>query len=341
MKINSKRELFPAPWAITFFVTLTYFDSFSHAEERTILKLNTPEKVVRETTPEPTAAVEDSANREPAATSQNPAANRNPVRARPRPALLPKKADASAPPPSPIRGSYTLEYEGNRFGQPLDQVTSPSGEISGAALLHDARIAYGFPSKQAIGLRGQLIQNLQTVSPDTGVVSPNFVAKDLRVFLQWVNMISTPDLDMTGVLDVVLPTSEKSVLGEKILQLNIKNNWTIKTSLRNWYFSATTLIAPLWFKVPFGKPDYIVAIYPNVAVDLAPDWQLVFDASFDAAHNNSANFFDYQNADPDYITVGPQWTVNSHITLYPGIRFYTENLAIDVATLYLNFTAAL
>jgi hypothetical protein len=241
---------------------------------------------------------------------------------------------------SPIRASYTFEYEGNRIGKPLSEATGPDGTIGSASIGHDARVGYAFEGGQALGVRAVVSQNLLDVNPD-GTLNQTFVARDTRIYAQWGKMIETDDLEMTGVVDFVFSTSDASQLKEKIFQVNLKQNWTLKTSLRNWNFNVTTSVSPRWFKNPYDKADYTVAAYPNITVDLAPDWQLQLEGSFDASHDYSANFFDFQNADADYINIGPLITLNANMQINPAIRFYTQNLGIDVATTYFNFTASL
>jgi hypothetical protein len=157
-------------------------------------------------------------------------------------------------------------------------------------------------------------------------------------------MIETKDIDMQGQFKLELPTTDLSRRTGKLFAFSADFNWIFKTSLRNWSFSADTMIRPVFFNDPAsggGKTDLIVGIFPYITVDLGPSTQLLFEGSFDATHNYSAALYDYQAGDPDYINVGPLFTIGSHVSSNVAFRFFTDSISFKTSCLYTNVSWAL
>ena len=245
-----------------------------------------------------------------------------------------------APPTTPWKLIYFVDYSGPRLTNiNLNQTQGPSDAApSYSEFDHWFKIGYGVSPKVTLGTQIRFVTPLDP--------SQNLVWKDIRFYVSWSHMIETSSIDMQGGLDVELPTSDKSKANGKIVGFRIKNNWVLKTELRNWFFSAMTMVIPQFYSNPVGvattgTADISFAIFPWVTLDLVPDWQLLFEGSFDGSHNYNAAYFDLNQGDPDYVDFGPLWSMNSHMQLNPALRFYTGNLSFRAATLYLSFTASL
>ena len=241
---------------------------------------------------------------------------------------------APAPPPNPIKVAYYGEYNGPRLSNlnltqsqgPLDATPSYTG------LSHSLKLGYA--------LSDTIIVGLQTRTGSSFDPAVGFFFKDERIYMAWKHMISTSDIDMTGVIHLELPTSGASRTAGKILGFNILNNWIFNTSLRNWSFSALTLLFTKYFNAPGASTtDVYVALDPTISVDITPSWAIALNANFDASHSYTDSFFNYGQDSPDYIEIGPQWTVNANLQIYPALQFYTYDLSVP--TLYMNVSASL
>lgn len=241
-------------------------------------------------------------------------------------------------PKSPWRLSYYTEYQGPRFSN-ID-FTKTQGvtdaEPSYTSVFHQVKLGYGI-SKAVIF--GTAIRANSYFDP-----KKDFGFLDLRFYSSWNHMIETQDLDMQGVLTLELPTTDSNRNAGKLFAVKAGSNWTLKTSLRNWSFTAATEVKSVFFNDPAGKggkTDITIAIYPYITVDLSANTQLLFEASFDANHNYNAAFYDYQPGDPDYIDVGPNFAIGSHISTNIAFRFFTDSISFKTACLFANFGWAL
>lgn len=242
---------------------------------------------------------------------------------------------AAAEPPkkkSPIKLMYGMEYEGNNFGKSLTKLPDGTSAIIG----HDFRVGYQVAAAHVIGIRETVTQLLETPPGEE-----TFTANDWRIYLTWKNMIETSDVEMNGTLDILLPTSEASQKAQKLVSFNIKNSWTPKTQLRNWSFNVVTSVGPRFYQIPNKKTDLVLLAIPNITVDIGPQSHIYWELGLDATHKYEANYFDFTEGDGDYMTLGPQFDLNSHIQVYPALKFYTGNLSFKAATVYFNLTAAL
>ena len=238
-----------------------------------------------------------------------------------------------APPPTPWKLSYLLEYYGPRFGSALNSTQGPYDNGSYGFLDHNAK--FGFAVNETFTF-GTQVRARNSFDP-----SRQFFFKNLRFYGAWNHMIENSVIDMKGVLDVELPTQDSARENGMLVAFNIKNFWTFKTELRNWSFSALTFLRPTFYNNPTDNTDLYVLICPNATVDLFPNWQWQFDGNFDASHTYSASYFDYGPDDPDYVDIGPIWSINDHFQFTPNLRFYTANLSFSTATAYITFSAAL
>jgi len=239
-----------------------------------------------------------------------------------------------APPPNPIKVVYYGEYDGPRLSNlnftqsqgPLDAAPSYTG------ISHSLKLGYAVSTDVVIGV--------QTRTGSSFDPAQAFFFKDERIYLAWSHMISTSDLDMTGIMRVELPTSGASRTAGKIMGFNLLNNWTFNTSLRNWSFSVLTLLFSSFYNAPGASTtDIYVALDPTISVDITPSWAIALNANFDASHNYNDSFFNYGQDAPDYFELGPQWTVNAHLQIYPALKFYTYDLTVP--TFYMNVSASL
>lgn len=265
----------------------------------------------------------------PVATA-TPAAPATPVASTP---VATSTSAAPAPTPIPWKLVYGGEYAGPRLSN--FELSKTQGPLDTAADYtswdHSLKIGYTVANDLILGTQ---IRASSPFNPTSTLTWAN-----LRFYATWKHMIDTSDIDMTGVVDVELPSSTRAKNSGMIMAFNIKNNWTFKTSLRNWSFSALTLIRPMFYNVPGGKTDIVVALYPSAQLDLFSDLSLVIEGSFDAAHSYSDTFFDVGQANPDSINVGISYAINSHIQINPALTFYTTDFSVP--TLYFALSAAL
>jgi hypothetical protein len=237
------------------------------------------------------------------------------------------------PAPQPWKLSYFGSYSGPRLSNfdltktqgPLD--TEPSYTSWG----HSLKVGYAVSSLVVMGTQ------IRAGSPFDPTRTLSW--SNLRFYVSWKHMIDTSDVDMQGVVDIELPSSTGAKNSGMIIAFNIKNNWTFKTSLRNWSFSAMTLIRPMFYNIPTSKTDIYFGLYPSAQLDLAADWSLLMEGSFDASHSYNDTYFDFTQSDPDYINVGIQYAINSHIQINPALTFYTTDFTVP--SIYFGLSAAL
>lgn len=245
---------------------------------------------------------------------------------------------AAEAPKSPWKISYFAEY----FGPSLDnfQLDHTQTGVSGAAPIY-GRIDHYLKTLYAISKNNLVGFQFRAGSPFDPL--KNFAFKNIRFVGVWKNMVDTPDLNMGSQLDIELPTTDSArYSAQMLLALNIRFNWEIKTQLRNWSFTAQTMIRPTFYDQ--AKPDNIdtyFGFFPWITMDLGPSTQLLFEASFDTSHAYSAAFFDLGSDDPDFVAVGTVFNINSHISFWPEMRFFTGDISFKSAYLYLGFNAAL
>jgi len=239
-----------------------------------------------------------------------------------------------APKPFPLKLSYFAEYDGPRLSN-LNLLQYYQGPIdpyaSYAGIAQSLKVGYAVSSDVVLGTQ------IRTNSPFDPTA--NFAFKNLRFYVSWKHMIDTPDLDMQGVVDVEIPNSAGSRAKGLIVAFDIKNNWTLKTSFRNWSFSALTLIKPKFYNNPVGQSDLDLGIFPEITLDIAADWELQLNGSFDTTHSYSNGYFVFGHADDNYIAPGIQYAVNAYIQVAPALKFYTADLTVP--TIYMLVSAAL
>lgn len=241
------------------------------------------------------------------------------------------------PPPSflsNIRFSYFGEYLGPRLSNiDLTQTQGPDGVMNYTGINHSLKAGYKLSKNVIVGAQ-------------FGAISPfdptqSFQFNDSRIFANWANMVDTKDINMQGVIKLQLPTTDASRNRGRIMALQIQNNWTLKTELRNWSFTASTLVMPFFNTDPNGKPDLFVGLFPYITVDLSPKVQLMFEGGFDAIRSYNASSFDFSQADSDYIDIGPVFNVSSSVSVTTALRFFTEMISFKASCLYLNISAAI
>ncbi len=233
--------------------------------------------------------------------------------------------------PNPYKLVYVAEYKGNTIGAPVYQ----QADGTSAVFTHDLRAGYGITPNLVLGVREKLTENVNNAPAGT------FVWSDIRVFFGWAKTMETTYVDMDTTFEVFFPTSNASQAAGQVLSMNLKNMWTFKTSLRNWSFQFLTIISPSFYNNPESNNDYGLSFIPLITVDIFPSVHIYFELDTDVNHAYANSFFNYNSADPGSFTIGPLFDINSHITFYPSLRFYTANLAPSNATLYFNLTAAL
>jgi len=237
------------------------------------------------------------------------------------------------PTPNPWKVSYFGEYYGPRVGNP--QLSKTQGPLDPAPSYTE----WDNSLKLGYAVSKDVVLGAQTRAAIPFDPTKSFTFMDERLYFSWANMIDTPDVNMTGVLDVELSTSAASKNAGKIIAFRIKNNWILKTPLRNWSFSALTMVKPIFYNVPYSKSDLALGFYPTIEWDYSSEWALVINGGFDANHSYNDTFYSYGQGDPDSIEIGPQWTINSHVQVYAAINFFTADFTVP--TLYFNISAAL
>jgi hypothetical protein len=245
---------------------------------------------------------------------------------------------AAEPPPNPWKLVYFTEWVGPRFNNfDLSQTQGPNADVSSYTTLFESlKIGYAISDPVVLGivLRGEV------------PLDPNSLTKfnfyNLRFYGSWKHMIETSDIDMQQVVELEAPTTDSSRGKGLIVRFNIKNNWTIKTALRNWFISFQTLVSPRFYNTLTGSStDLALGVFPWITLDLAADLQFVFEGSFDAGHAYQETFFDFNQGDDDYTHFGIMWSLNSHIQLNPAVIVYPSDMTPSKWGAYLSLTAAL
>ena len=235
-----------------------------------------------------------------------------------------------APTPIPWKLSYFGSYTGPRLSNlnfaktqgPLDANSSYT------SWGHSLKLGYAISKDVVIGTQ---------VRPTTPFDPTQTLSwSNLRLYFSWNHMIDTSDVDMQGVLDFEVPSSTDSKNKGMIMAFNIKNNWTFKTSLRNWGFSALTLLRPMFYNSPTANKDIYFAIDPSAELTISADWALELGGNLEVSHIYNNTYFDFRQQGGDYFTAGIQYTINSHIQVIPGFQFFTEDFSVPVITFGLS-----
>ena len=234
-----------------------------------------------------------------------------------------------------LRMSYNLSYDGPRFNNfDLTQTQGPTDTASDyASIGHRMKIGYALSKKVVVGFQ----------FGGSGSFNPNqgFSIGDVRNYFNWSKMVDTEDLELQGVLVLTYPTTLASQQVGNILSVRVQGNWTIKTALRNWSFSVTTLLTTNYSKYPVGKDDFSAALAPYFTYDIGPNVTWVFEGWFDSAHSFNAATLDYKGAGDDSFDLGPMFTINSHTTLTSTLKFYVQRVSFETATPYLELNFVL
>ena len=245
---------------------------------------------------------------------------------------------AASPPPNPWKLVYFTEWVGPRFSNfDFSQTQGPDSPTSSYSTFFESlKVGYAISDPVVLGI---IIRGEVPFDPNSNT---KFNFYNLRFYGSWKHMIETSDIDMQQVLELEAPTTDSSRGKGLIVRFNIKNNWTVKTALRNWFFSVQTLISPRFYNTLTGSStDLAIGFFPWITLDLASDLQFVFEGSFDAGHAYQETFFDFNQGDDDYMNFGIMWSLNSHIQLNPAIRTYPSDLSPEKWGAYLSLTAAL
>ncbi len=270
----------------------------------------------------------------------------------PKPAITPLKNTPPAIPAPPavvtakkeeekkfyenLRMAYFMDYDGPRFTNfDLTQSQGPLDDTSSfATIFHTLRLGYAVSPRVTIGFQ---ITGTASFDPQQ-----QFNPGDINSFVNWGKMVETDDLEIQGVLRVSFPTSARSIAAGSLFAVRAQGNWTLKTPLRNWSFTAATKFTSSFFKTPTGNTsDFVVELAPYITVDISPNVQWVFQGSFDANHQYADTSFDFRQGDPDSFDTGPCFTINSHASITTTIKFYTTRVSFDNATPYVNLSLAL
>jgi hypothetical protein len=237
-----------------------------------------------------------------------------------------------------LKMSYSLDYDGPRFSDfdPSKTQAADGSPADFTAIAHTLKVGYTLSKKVILGLQ---FGGLSSLKPGGG-----FSFGDIASYLNWSKMVETPDLEMQGVLKIGYPTTAASQTGPnaRIMSVQARGNWTLKTALRNWSFTAATKFTSTFYKYAnVSRPDFTVSLEPYITVDVTPNIAWVFQASFDAAHSYNDTTFDFNQGDGDRIDTGPSFTLSSHANLTPVIGFYTQNPSFNTAILSVDLTFVL
>ena len=245
----------------------------------------------------------------------------------------------ATPAPLPLRISYFGEYIGPRFSNfDLAHTQAPGSKNEQWAYFnHYGKIGYLVSKDVFLGFQFRAVSSFD---PDP---ENHFYWEDIRIMASWARMISTDQLDMTGIIKLELPTTDYTRAFTEIFSVKIEQNWILKTPLRNWHFSAITFIQPYFYRDPVnkgkGREDLEFGIEPYITMDLIPNMQLLFQGYFQAIHNYVDAPFTYRSGDTDTMNIGPLFTINRHLNANIAIRFYPDNLSFNDTSLYLSTTA--
>ena len=249
----------------------------------------------------------------------------------------PTPAPPQAPPPTNWKLSYYGEYQGPPLSYiDLSKTQPPNQPLAYAEWDHSLKFGYAVSKSIILGTQ------FRAASPLDPQASFQFA--DQRFYVQWGHFVKTSDVDIMGRFVTEIPTTDSSRNKGKIVAFKFETNVEFMTSLRNWSFSFATLIKPTFYNDPVsggGKTDLNFGIFPYITVDLYPNTKLLFEGSFDGAHNYNAALYDYQSGDPDYVDIGPLFTINSHISSNLALRFFVDNISLKNAALYANIGMAL
>jgi len=235
-----------------------------------------------------------------------------------------------------LRMAYFLDYDGPRFNHfDLTQTQGPLDPTSSyTSVYHTGRIGYAVSPRVTLGFQ---VTGTGSFDPQVG-----FALGDISNFVNWAKMVETQDIELQGVLRITYPTTAASVAKGKLFAVRAQGNWTFKTPLRNWSFTASTKLTTSFVKTPTGDTsDFAVELAPYITVDVSPNISWVFEGSFDANHQYADTSFDFRQGDPDSFDTGPMFTINSHASITTTIKFYTTRVAFDNATPYVNLSLAL
>jgi hypothetical protein len=246
-------------------------------------------------------------------------------------------ANAPAPEFNPWRLAYYAEYQGPPLGNfnPL-YTQAPGSDPAYTEIYHSLKIGYAVSKYVTIGIQEQADSPFDPAG--------NFSFEDQRVYVQWNHMVETSDLDLGTKFAADIPTTDHSRQIGKLVTLRVDANFEFKTPLRDWDFSVDLAFRNSFFNDPVsnnGQTDMRVALYPYITYNIIPNLQALFEASFDAAHNYNANFYDYTSGESDYFDLGPLITINSHINTNLALRFFTDDISFNAAVVYANITVAL
>jgi hypothetical protein len=248
-----------------------------------------------------------------------------------------KKAKAEKKPSwvDNIRMLYLMIYDGPRLTN--FDLTKTQGvndtEGSYTDLINIFRVGYAVTKRVVVGVT---VTGFAPLDPQK-----QFLFGDLSNYVSWGKMVETDHLEIQGQFIVFYPTSERSRMSGKLLALRGGLNWNFKTPLRNWNFSASTKFTSHFFRDPSEQTDFVVALEPAISVDVLPNVQWLLQGEFDAAHKYSAVTYDFNQAGGDSFNTGPNFTIGSHISLTTAIKFYTERVSFDTATLYSELAVSL
>ena len=238
-----------------------------------------------------------------------------------------------------LRMAYILVYDGPRFTNfDLTKTQGPNDlENDYTQVINVYKIGYAISKRVTAGFE---FTGFAPMSPQK-----QFSFADIKNYISWNQMVSTDDLEIQGVLKWAYPTSQGSITNGKILTVRAQGNWTFKTALRNWGFSASTKLTSHFYKEPgtagSNSTDFDVAFEPAVNVDILPNVQWLAEAAFDANHSFNDSTFDFRQGDGDSFDTGPTFSIGSHMNLTTTMKFYTEHISFDKATLYAEFVVSL
>jgi hypothetical protein len=235
-----------------------------------------------------------------------------------------------------LRMAYIMAYDGPRFTNfDLTKTQGPNDPANDyAQVINVYKIGYAVSKRVTAGFE---FTGFAPFSP-----AKQFAFADIKNYVSWNQMVSTDDLEIQGVLKWAYPTSQGSIDRGKILTVRAQGNWTFKTALRNWGFSASTKFTSHFYKEPGATTsDFDVALEPAITVDILPNVQWLAEAAFDANHSFTDSTFEFQQGDGDSFDTGPTFTIGSHMNLTTTMKFYTQHVSFDNATLYAEFVVSL
>lgn len=172
--------------------------------------------------------------------------------------------------------------------------------------------------------------------------SAAFAMLNPRLYWRHAGLLSTKRINMNSDIRLELPTTNAShnsgmVAGGQILQ-----NWSLKLPNKRWYVGLQTGENIYQFNKASGdEPNFFLTLSPSASYTLNDHWALYAWGWFDSGITNNNGARDWNAMGGDYVRVGPMYSPNQYVQIYPCLQAYPWALSADKLTLGLELSASL